>query len=143
MLISYNNGYSEKAVGSGMLIRTKRDFSKKSGKSFGELPETEEDKAEKEQQKKDVAFLLTNYHVIHQLNKGIDNGKDLRTNVENHMLVEPMTSGLFEEDGKSFRKDGDKKELIYYDWKCDLALLRVNFYDIGGILSNRNEVVNI
>ena len=138
MRLLYKRGISEITVGSGMLIRTKRDFSKKSKESL--VPETEKDKEDKEQARKDNAFLLTNYHVLHQLNEDTG-GSDLRKSAEENLLVEPMTDGLFEKDGKAFRKDVDKKELIYHDFKCDLALLRVNFADISGILSGRNEVV--
>ena len=131
---------SEITVGSGMLIRTDRDFTKKSKESVNLDPSSKKDKDDQEQARKDNALLLTNYHVLNQLNEDTE-GDDLRNKVEKILLVEPMTDGLFEQDGYAFRKDVEQKELIYYDYKCDLALLRVNFADISGILSCRTGVV--
>ena len=140
MRLLYKRDNSEITVGSGMLIRTDRDFSKKSKESVNLDPTSEEDKDDQEQARKDNALLLTNYHVLNQLNEDTE-GDDLRNKVEKILLVEPMTDGLFEKNGHAFRKDVEQKELIYYDYKCDLALLRVNFADISGILSGRTEVV--
>lgn len=138
MRLLYKRGNSEITVGSGMLIRTERDFSKKSKESV--VPETAKDKEDQEQARKDNALLLTNYHVLHQLNEDT-RGDDLRKSAEEKLLVEPMTDGLFEKDGHAFKKNGDM-EVIYLDPECDLALLRVDFGDISGIMSGRNEVVN-
>ena len=140
LLYKLPNSEITKTVGSGMLIKTDRDFSKKSKEAFNLDPNSEKDKEDQEQARKDNALLLTNYHVLHQLNKDTE-GDDLRKSAEETLLVEPMTGGLFEKDGKAFRKDVEEKELIYYDFKCDLALLRVNFADVSGILSGRNEVL--
>ena len=135
MRLFYKRGYSEinVTVGSGILIKTDRDFSKKSKDSVNLDPNSEKDNEDQEQARKHNALLLTNYHVLHQLIQ-YTGGYDLRESAKEMLLVEPITGGLFE-------KDVEVKELIHYDFKCDLALLRVNFADISGIMSGRNKVV--
>ena len=133
MKISWKNStdsqhQNEQVIGSGLLIRPKQLFLKKSALDITDSPglQSEQDKLDQEFRKKDLAFLLTNYHVIDELKKTTANvlnkEKTFDDCVENHLVVQPMTQGLLSR--KSFTMSGANPELIYYDWKCDLALIR-------------------
>ena len=133
MKISWRNSpdsqqQNEQVIGSGLLIRPKQLFLKKSALDITDSPDlqSEQDKLDQEFRKKDLAFLLTNYHVIDELKKttasALSKEKTFDDCVENHLVVEPMIESLLSR--KSFKMSGANPELIYYDWKCDLALIR-------------------